>query len=299
MSKLIVKILLLLVIQLLAMTCFAEANETTLPLTFSQDAPAITVEIQGKNIPLIFDTGDASDAITLSPEALQNLKVHFTGQQVCADSLSGKDCMQSFIIPELKIGDFVLQNVQGQLMPHIWGNDKGLVMTQAWKDGVIGLPLLKNFGVLIDYPNDEIVLTKNFQMPNIIDKEDWVKIPFTFDKNISTTAEINGSPLKIVWDTGAIPSSIRSDIPINANISECPDRYKIVIPQCKRIKTTNFTMSKQKLDNTWFIVRDMPQLPFDALLGSNFFANNLVFIDFKNNTLSVKTFMLITDNFDI
>ena len=288
------KIFVIIFLQLFIITtCFADSQETVLPLTFSQNSSAFNVQIQGKTIPVILDTGDATDSITLSPEALKGIKVVFTGKQVCTGSSSGQDCMQSFIIPQIKIGSFVLQNVQGQLMPHIWGNAQGMIMTQAWKDGVVGLPLLKNFGVLIDYPNSRLVFTKNYQSPSGINLANWTKIPFVFDTNIATTAEINGTPVKLIWDTGTIPSCIKASIPIKADISECPDRYNIVIPQCKRIRSASFVVDNQKLENTWFIVRDMPEIPFDGFVGSNFFDNNLVFIDFKNNNLFIKPFQLI------
>lgn len=268
--------------------CSAEPTQTTLPLKFSQDLPSTTIEIQGKTIPLLFDIGASNDAITLSPRALRGLNVRFTGGQTCAHTVSGRVCMKNFIIPELKIGDFTVQDIQGELMPKLWdNNNKGFIQTAAAKNGVIGLKLLQRFGILIDYSQAQVILTKNFVTPSNYNITDWTVIPFEFKGGISTQAQINGNDIRLVWDTGAVPSAIKTSALINIDTNPCPPNKNFGITNCRYIKTSRFTINNQSLNNTWFLVENIP-LPFGGLVGSNFFQENLVFINSQDKTLAIK-----------
>lgn len=110
---------------------------------------------------MIFDTGAYKTEITLSPHALKDIHVTYTGKQHCFPAMDGQYCEKEFIIPELKIGDFVLKNVTGQLMPKLWGgHDEGFKATEASRDGVIGLALLSQFNILLDFPHSKAILVK-------------------------------------------------------------------------------------------------------------------------------------------
>lgn len=103
------KKLLLIFIVFFSAANFAFADtSTSLPMTFNTGNPApfgmptTTINIQGKAIPILFDTGDAKDGLALSSYALKNLHVNFTGKTICANALDGLHCTKVFIIPELK-----------------------------------------------------------------------------------------------------------------------------------------------------------------------------------------------------
>ena len=77
---------------LLSIKCLAGEEQTVLPLSFSpQGMPAATVEIQGKKIPLAFDT--VSDSVALSDKIIkeQHLKVALSDKNKCYHDSTGKE----------------------------------------------------------------------------------------------------------------------------------------------------------------------------------------------------------------
>lgn len=49
------------------------------------------------------------------------------------------------------------------------------------------------------------------------------------------------------------------------------------------------TIDNQLFPSTWFSVVDIPpSAPFDGLIGSNFYAENLVYFDFDSHKIYVK-----------
>lgn len=102
---------------------------------------------------------------------------------------------------------------------------------------------------------------------------------------------LNGTPLVLRWDTGAIPSVIKANIAKNMYITTCPKHWSYHTgPNCQRLTThTLTTMKGEKLPKTWFIVTDIPTAaPFDGLVGSNFYQDNLVYFDFDRKLIDVK-----------
>lgn len=271
-------------------------NHTSLPLEFNTGnpkpygLPSTTISIQGKSIPLIFDTGAKKSEITLSEHALEGLNVKFTGNQVCFDSLDGKHCEKEFIVPEVKIGTFVLKNVNGTLMPKLWGgNDQGFTPTEASKNGVIGYTLLSQFNVLLDYPSNKFILYQKGIKLRQYDLVSWISLPFK--EHLHTEAIINGRKIVLSWDTGSVPSIIKQDLAKDLNPVDCEKNTPYGKDNnCRRIITKAFhTVEGSKFPSTWFLIRNIPPTaPFDALIGSNFFMDNLVFFDFEHHKIYIK-----------
>ncbi|QLH41807.1 MAG: hypothetical protein HWD59_03165 [Coxiellaceae bacterium] len=150
--------------------------------------------------------------MALTEEALKGVPVKFPGTETCTHSLSGKNCYKDFVVSEVKIGDFILHDVKGQLIKELWDNkhNKNFKETAASRNGVVGVTLLKNFNILLDYAHAKAILTdKNQTKIAGYNMENWTHVPFTLSHGISTQALINGKAAVLVWDTGAIPSGIR------------------------------------------------------------------------------------------
>jgi hypothetical protein len=273
-------------------------EQTVLPLKFNTGnlapygMPSTTIMIQGKTIPLLLDTGASNVGIVLSAEAIKNINVQFTGKQDCFESMDGKHCEKKFIIPEMQMGKFTLKNVSGTLMPKLWGgNDKNFKPTQASKNDVIGLRALSRFNLLLDYPNNKVTLIIPHSEPTNYDYKNWATASFHVKGGIITTANINGRPVKLVWDTGAIPSIISNSFSKEA--IRCPTQIAKIYTRkdCQMVTSKNFTMNKEAFPNAWFMLADVPKAaPFDGIVGSNFYQNNLVYFDFSNYKLYVQQY---------
>lgn len=150
-----------LIILLPIKTVLAEENsltQTSVPLKFDVGNPApyggpsTVITIQGKSIPILFDTGAKKSDLVLSKHALKNIRAKFTGKQICFKAMDGQHCQKEFLIPEVTIGSFVIQNVKGTLMTKLWGGkDESFRETEASRNGVIGFNLLSKFNVLLDW----------------------------------------------------------------------------------------------------------------------------------------------------
>lgn len=273
-----------------------ENKETTLPLQFNTGnaapygGPSTTITIQNKKIPILFDTGAKKSELVLSEYALQGIKVEYTGKEVCFKAMDGKHCEKEFIIPKVQMGDFVMENVKGTVMPKLWGgHDDFFQETEASRNGVIGLALLSKFNVLLDYPNSKAILIKSGNQPSHYDIQNWIAIPYK--NQLLTKLMLNGKLVTLTWDTGAIPSDIKLSTAQKLQQIPCPkdSPYKQV-GKCSRVATNSLmTLDGKRLPNTWFEVQDMPSfVPFDGLVGSNFYANNLVYFDFDKHIIYVK-----------
>lgn len=291
-------------VSLLMLLCFnqisfaksLEVSETVLPLKFNTGnaspygLPSTVIEIEGKSLPIIVDTGDKNSALSLSEKALKNLHVKFTGKTICSKAFDGKNCNKEFIIPKIKLGNFVEKNVKGVLIPKLWGgNDDGFQATEASNNGVIGYPLLSKFNVLFDYAHSKLILVQPGKKPAQYNIEKWRIIPF--NEHLLTKLKLNGKTVTLIWDTGAIPSKISRSIAKNYKQIPVPKNnpYNGGCNKCFMVETTSLTTMEDKiLPNTWFSVIDIPSFaPFDGLIGSNFYAKNLVYFDFDNRRIYI------------
>jgi len=250
--------------------------------------PSTVITIQGKEIPILLDTGAKKSELSLSSHALKNLNVNYTGKYECFKAVDGKYCEKTFIIPEVKLGSFVIKNVKGIMMSKLWGgNDEGFKENEASRNGVIGFSLLSKFNLLLDYPSSKALLVKRGENPIGYDISKWISIPFS--GHFNTRLYLNGELRTISWDTGAIPSVIRKLA--NDKIIPCPgDAPYSKKNGCLSIVSTQLTTEKNVfLPNTWFKIVSLPSYaPFDGLIGSNFYSENLVYFDFDKQQIYVK-----------
>lgn len=294
------KVLLLILLLLIAPLSFAAeetftATETTLPLEFKTGnqppygLPSTFITVGKRTLPVIVDTGASNIELVLSRHALGNMPIQFTGNEVCFMAFDGKHCQPEFIIPQVRIGSFVLSNVRGTLMSELWGGkEKDFITTEASRDGVLGLALLSRFNILLDFPHSKLTLIQPQSKPANYNVSNWVAIPF--QENLETQLKVNGKLLKLDWDTGSVPSIIKRDIAANFKQARCPEATSYGEKNCFRVKTTSFmTSTGEQLPNTWFMVQDIPKdAPFDGLVGSNFFHENVIYIDFDQRKIYVK-----------
>ena len=280
-----------------AVISFAQANETTLPLSFNSGNPSpygmasTAVTINGKKIALLVDLGASKEFFAVTPKAIKGIKVHFTGNKICGKSLTGKACYPDIIIAKFKIGQFTIHNIHAALINKLWGGNSPKKIPGAFQYGVIGMKFLSQYNVLFDYPHAKLILAKHNYFPRAYRSYDWIKIPFALDGGVMTTTQINNhAPVKLIWDTGAVPSIINSNNTFGSTPTHCPHDLPYPICQKKLLKpllyTKQFSVDGKKLPNTWFKLEKLPSfVPFTGLVGDNYFRNNLIFVNFKNKTI--------------
>ncbi|MEM9242984.1 MAG: aspartyl protease family protein [Pseudomonadota bacterium] len=277
------------------------SQKSTLPLTFNTgntipgsetNLPSTIITIENKPIPLILDSGESQVPLALSPAILQQIHYSKTDKKSCATSrVTGKICRPIVIIPNIKIGHFELHHVEAEVMQHLWGgtNSKQFKQTQASENGVIGLPLLSKFNVLLDYAHASVTFFPRDLKQRPIDSKDWVAIPFSGP--LLTHLVLDGTAMIFGWDTGAVPGVIKQSSAAKFKKLPCPAQPGIHHNKtCQRIiPNTLQTTTGEPLTNTWFIIRKFPLVaPFDGLMGAQFFSRHLVYFDFDHHIIYVK-----------
>jgi len=219
----------------------------------------------------------------------QNIKVQYTGKEICSKTMDGKYCEKEFIIPEVKLGSFTAYNVKGVVMPKLWGgNDEGFIPSTASNNGLMGFSLLKQFNILLDYPHAQMLLIKPQSKVEGYNMVQWTSIPFT--DHLNTQLKVNDKLLTFSWDTGSNVSIIKKNIAQDFPQKACPAGRRYSTKDCVRIETVSFATADNKvLQNTWFRTENIPSYaPFDGLIGSNFYEQNLVYFDFDNHKIFVR-----------
>lgn len=260
-------------------------TETSIPLQFCADShklrqlPLIIISIKSKSIPVLLDTG-TSDKIDLMlrPSVLHDLNVKFTNKKFCFNSSYGMRCEKEFIIPEVKIGSFIVRNVKGIEEPE-------MLKTKISSNGILGKGLLSKFNLLLDYKRSRIVLVKHTSKLISYDLSNWISFPTQTD--LRTKLRLNGKTVTLLWDTGCTPSIIKPIIIkelIYQDHSYQPDF------NASYFRTTLLTtMKDKKLPPASFLVKKLPSaLHYDGAIGSNFYQKNLVYFDFYHHVIYVK-----------
>lgn len=275
------------VILLVPTIIFANAkDEIIVPLQFSEQGfPVATVQIQNHNIPLIFDNGASRSNIVLNKDIVKqlNLKIIPTNNEVCSHDDTGKrNCLKTYIIPELKIGQLTLQNISCELMDKLWGGhyDEGFKWFAAARNGVIGLKLLQQFNLLLDYKHSRAILTTLGTYPKEYDIKNWVAIPF--DKKGIINAQINGVNVSLVTDTGANNSIMKASAKVLVDKKPCDPKKDL----CQYLEPKTFTVGNKQLPKIKFGVQQ-DEFPFDGVIGSSFFKEHQAFFDYQNNILFI------------
>ena len=277
---------------MLFMSRFAQSLEVTWDLTFDNgyNLPSVTMDLQGEKTQFIFDTGSKS-ALHL-PMALINKipnKTENTEKMKLNDLTGDIKEVRSFIVDKLKLGSFIFNNVQ-VLEYKSWGlfmlNDR--TKTDHDKEEInaekslIGLGLFKDYVLTINYPENKITISDDIKVSDDLNKN-WFSIPFHLNNYGLVINLFDGlRNYEMILDTGAAVSIIKEK-------SLSPFSKKLTLPKYN-FRYTALKMADIDSVKVEAIIIDSLTDLFkpDGLLGSNFFRENIVKIDFKNKQMWIQ-----------
>ncbi|MBN2133879.1 MAG: aspartyl protease family protein [Sedimentisphaerales bacterium] len=258
------------------------SSYAVVPLTIESRLPVIPVTIGGVEVPLTLDTGGFEE-IALSPTALQNLDVRYTGRRIWSVGVHGllaPSFAREFVIPEMHIGNMRLTDVPGHEF-HFSDLRLANEPPPALKNGIVGLALLGRFKLIIDYPAGVCVLSTDGRCPPQYRPETWPSCEIDLsDPNIGiqSTVAADGRELRCVWDTGASYSIIRPGI---ANSEMLTQRKSQPFARFSRLLLADHDCGPFE-----FAEFDFRQPPVDAIIGYNFFREHIVFLDVEKGILA-------------
>jgi hypothetical protein len=138
-------------------------DEVTLPLTITENKAYLngSVVIDDPNeipVKLLMDTG-SSDALWLFPDQEKGLSVPFKHyEDYLGKGLSGTIYGKRTKISQVRLGDFVLQDAKAAF-PYM--ESFRLATNLGDRNGSAGGELLKRFNMIVNYPGQQITLSKN------------------------------------------------------------------------------------------------------------------------------------------
>ena len=132
--------------------------------------PIVKVTIGEKVLRLALDTGADKVLFAIPPNALNEINVRYsTAIEKNLDAKGALYKSRTFKIPEVKIGEFQLNNVTAT---------EELRDSPDGSDGIIGNRLFDNFNVLIDYSQSHMILYPNTRLPSDLELSQWTQFSF-------------------------------------------------------------------------------------------------------------------------
>lgn len=126
-------------------------DTTVLPMRVVSHRPQVRVEIAGREVPVLVDTGGYT-GLALSGEVAARLGIESEPDDVDAWGAWGPIETETAEIAEVRLGGFVLRDLQVTVLPH------GLYNMGMGNDSLIGAALLRDFVVRLDYPRRRLWL---------------------------------------------------------------------------------------------------------------------------------------------
>ena len=147
---------------------------------------------------------------------------------------------------------------------------------------MIGLGLFKDYVLTINYPENKITISDNIKGSDNLNKN-WFSIPFYLSNYGLVINLFDGSKnYKMILDTGAAVSIIKEK-------SLSPFSKKLTLPKYNLRYTALEMADLDSVKVEAIIIDSLPDIfEPDGILGSNFFRENIVKIDFKNKQMWIQ-----------
>lgn len=255
----------------------AAAGSTTVPMQLLGNFPVISAQIEGNDVPLIFDLGDES-ALVLTQNVIDRVKTSPASEEHRARDAAGNVIQSAmFKVPRVQIGNIVFTDVTGRPDVH----DSSYQATAVGQQGYLGTALLKTYKVVLDYPRGQMTLISPDSTKEQSAKCRGTTVPFLPDWNGSafTKATTDFGELTAVWDTGTPASILRK--------AHAPRVDGSAVGQT--LTTKSLVLGGTDFGPLTLDVYDYAEpAGTDMFIGYNFFANHVVCIDFPGKRFLIQ-----------
>lgn len=261
----------------------AAAPSVVLPLSFENGVPVVTLDIGGKSLPFILDTG-ASDALYLNSQAQKAFPgVQRTGKTVKSIDAGGKVAVNDeLIVPMVNVNGMGFGAITGRTMTP-WG----IVLDSKVgppPHSVLGLKFFDKKRVLFDFRARQVTIwdgpadeTKVFA--------DWQSVAFKrAGEGLLVSLQGVKQSFSITLDSASTISLFNGrSLPDSQPTTDCAIQLKPNVP-CRAI-----ALDLNDGDKLPLIVADFPErFHADGLVGRAFFDRYAVFLDNASGTLRVR-----------
>ncbi len=250
----------------------------------------IPVLIDSIPLNLFLDTGNPAASIDLTTKTLEKIEVTYTGETKKTRNYKG-DVFEGreYILPRVKIGDLEFTNIQAA--EH---------KSRSSSDGTISFKFLRNYNVLIDFPNKNMRLYKLGYLPKYLREQSWTPVNAFELGGFTLPVKLDGIEEDFIFalDNAAIALDDEQKpygvIRLKSSFGKYLEENDLIIakedePAIVGVFSSNdLKLDGIKIPDLDFMVVDYKYPKRDGLLGYNLFIKHPMFIDFKNNMLYIK-----------
>ena len=245
-------------IALLLWCPFSRGYYNSFAVTYDKyDYPFITVELEGRDLPLAVRIGSRFP-LSLSKETLDGIDKQAHGT-IWQHTLDGHDYeIPSFLIPKLKVGDLILENVIAN-------------QTSEEDPGILGKFLGEEFNLLLDFPHSRIIACDTYSklVTKKLANNHWVRIPFEMG--------FGGLIFHVDTDFGTCRLAIHT----TSTFSHI--RSSLIPSGCSSI-SSSFSLGGQKFNNVTFQSINLSEKlsEIDGFIGMDFLKNHTIYFDYTH-----------------
>ncbi len=257
---------------------FVNFTATELELGFAgshERLAYVAVDIQGIPLRLMVDTGYFAP-LSINSDVLDRLDVEFTGRKASRDMHGKIYLVRKFVLPELSLGELTLSNVPGV---------ENLTSPSDF-DGTVGLELLRNFNLLLDYRGGRFTLLRKDCRPQELAEDGWFRYRGELSASFNVSLDGTNERYAIGLDSGCSYTTVDSDSPLGralrASLGE-DERYQAVNEAGEMLfvypEVHLLLDGRYDLGPSTCVVTDIHPPIGDGFLGYDLFWNNTVFVD--------------------
>ena len=256
------------------------ASDTTVPIRLvDTEAPVIQVRVQGKDLPLQLDLGDAS-SLVIHPEVLATLRSEPTGKTFKFFSMDGQFETPIVSLEDVEIGSLKFRWAEARKDTHQEAFLKAK-KARVVAVGFIGTGLLNAGQIRLDYLQKNLMISLPGKSGGVRNICKGKSVPFVVNKyGFTTSVSTDIGELQLGWDTGAPAILISRSTATAARLSE--DQESTV---SERFVVAGKNFGPQRIE----IWDNMPLPPEIAgLIGHPFFQEHIVCFDYPGLRLHIR-----------
>ncbi len=252
----------------------------TVPVTMMEGMPVVPVRLGIIKIDFMLDLGGAV-AITVPGELI----VPSAGVTQLAEKTKTTDASGAVYevhrvkVADASIGDAKLGELDG-LVNYSWGLviDKAAEQPDVIKKGIVGLKAFEKRGVVLDLGRGKLSVMEPGEEPQMDAK--WFNAPLTIDKRGAVVRmSLNGTDADMVLDSGAPMTVMKRGAAALVKANDVCKGKPADVAVCGPTTFKSAKLGEGQIKRLEFLVVAMGPLPFDGMLGMDFFKRNVVYLD--------------------
>ncbi len=273
---------------LIAASPSVRAQGVAVPVRLVEGLPVVTVSLGAAKADFLLDTGSGAALTVARPLITPSAGVTELPATIKTTDASGAvHEVHRLQAKAVALGTVQLGTLDG-LVHYRWGLNIGSSEAPAVTQlGTLGRGALEQHGVLFELGQGRLTLFKIGERP-VLDGG-WFSTPFVLDKRgVVVRFTAHGRAAELVLDSAATTSLMKKGSPALIGPNDACQGQPADTPACGPTRFTQGAIGNDSTVDASFVVVAMGPLPFDGLLGIDFFTTHAIYLDFAHREMYFK-----------